>query len=177
MVANTPFRTTLIAPCGMDCAICMAHLRTKNPCGDCYTPERQRRRNCPIFTCGKVKGRYHHTCDTFPAVGLSSWTNDTGRDWHEYALRTPQRSVWMASVAFVKNERERWTCQECGGTIDVHHWCCFSLWKKTGVNQPARFPGMRFRMWLMWNTKGARSGGALCCSHISPCTYSGCRGR
>jgi lipopolysaccharide biosynthesis regulator YciM len=26
--------------------------------------------------------------------------------------------------AFLKSERERWTCTACGGTIDVHHYRC-----------------------------------------------------
>jgi lipopolysaccharide biosynthesis regulator YciM len=31
--------------------------------------------------------------------------------------------------AFVKSERERWTCKDCGGTIDVHHYRCSSCGK------------------------------------------------
>jgi hypothetical protein len=26
--------------------------------------------------------------------------------------------------AFVKSERERWTCTACGGTVNVHHYRC-----------------------------------------------------
>jgi len=26
--------------------------------------------------------------------------------------------------AFVKSERERWSCKACGGTIDIHHFRC-----------------------------------------------------
>jgi ribosomal protein S27AE len=31
--------------------------------------------------------------------------------------------------AFVKSERERWTCTACGGTIDVHHDRCSACGK------------------------------------------------
>ena len=32
--------------------------------------------------------------------------------------------------AFVKNEKKRWTCTSCGGTIDVHHGLCSSCDKE-----------------------------------------------
>ena len=124
MAAKNPFRTTLIAPCGMDCAICMAFLREKNRCGGCYTPERQCLRSCLIFTCERVKDRYHHTCAEFPCRRLKQL--DT-----RYRMKYPMSMLDnLAAIrkeglrAFVKSERERWTCKACGGTVDIHHYRC-----------------------------------------------------
>ncbi len=41
MAVKNPFKTTLIAPYGMNCAICMAFLREKNHCNGCYAPDRR----------------------------------------------------------------------------------------------------------------------------------------
>ena len=32
--------------------------------------------------------------------------------------------------AFIRAERERWTCPACGGTIDVHHGRCSECGKE-----------------------------------------------
>jgi len=32
--------------------------------------------------------------------------------------------------AFVKSERERWTCKACRGTIDIHRYCCSACGKE-----------------------------------------------
>ena len=71
MAAKTAFRATLIAPCGMDCAICIAYLRQKNRCGGCYAPDRKCNRNCTISACRKVQGRCHPDCGEFPCKRLS----------------------------------------------------------------------------------------------------------
>ncbi len=70
MTAKNPFRTTLIAPCGMDCAICSAYLREKNRCNGCNAPDRRCNRNCTIASCDQVRNRYRHTCPDFPCRRL-----------------------------------------------------------------------------------------------------------
>jgi hypothetical protein len=56
MAVKNPFKITLIAPCGMDCAICMAFLREKNRCNGCYAPDRKCSLHCTIFACENVRG-------------------------------------------------------------------------------------------------------------------------
>jgi hypothetical protein len=68
--AKNPFRTTLISPCVVDCAICMAFLRGKDRCGGCYAPDRKCNKNCIIFACEKIRDRCLHACAEFPCKGL-----------------------------------------------------------------------------------------------------------
>jgi len=70
MAGKNPFRTTLVAPCGMDCAICMAFLREKNRCGGCYSANCSCRRHCTIAACEHIRGRYRHGCGSFPCRRL-----------------------------------------------------------------------------------------------------------
>jgi hypothetical protein len=55
MAGKNPFRSALIAPLGMDCAICMAHLREKNHCSGCYAPDRKCSRECTISSANRFR--------------------------------------------------------------------------------------------------------------------------
>jgi hypothetical protein len=130
MTAKNPFRTTLIAPCGMDCAICMAYLREKDRCGGCYAPDRKCSKNCVIFACGNVHGRYNHDCGKFPCDRLKGLDKRYRTKYHMSRLDNLAAINKDGIRAFVKSERERWTCRECGGTIDVHHYRCSACGKE-----------------------------------------------
>lgn len=130
MAAKTPFRTMLIAPCGMDCAICMAFLRQKNRCGGCYSANCSCRRNCTIAACQEVKNRYLHDCEGFPCRRLKQLDNRYQMKYHMSMLDNLAAIRKDGIRAFVKSERERWTCKACGGTIDVHHYRCSSCGKE-----------------------------------------------
>lgn len=130
MTGKNPFKTTLIAPCGMDCAICMAFLRVKNRCRGCYSPERQCRRKCPIFSCKQVKNRYYHDCTEFPCRRLKQLDIRYRTKYHMSMLDNLAAIKKDGIRAFVKSERERWTCKACKGTIDIHHFRCSSCGKE-----------------------------------------------
>jgi hypothetical protein len=72
-----PIRRNLIAPCGMDCHLCMAYGRRRNPCPGCRGNESGKpktRISCRIKTCGKLaKGGFSYcfACDTFPCASLT----------------------------------------------------------------------------------------------------------
>ena len=124
MAEKSPFRTTLIAPCGMDCAICRAFLRKKNRCGGCYSPDRVCNKNCSIAACGQIRNRYYHTCTEFPCKRLRQMDE---RYRKKYGMSPTENLLAIQEEGireFVRSERERWTCRACGGTIDVHHGRC-----------------------------------------------------
>jgi hypothetical protein len=138
MAAKNPFRTTLIAPCGMDCAICSAFLREKNRCNGCYGATSTGRRHCIIASCEHLQKRYSHTCGSFPCRRLEQL---------DKRYRTRYRMSMLDNLAairkdgirkFVKSERERWTCSACGGTIDVHRYRCSSCGKEPDGPVPDR---------------------------------------
>jgi hypothetical protein len=124
MAAKNPFRTTLIAPCGMDCAICTAFLREKNRCAGCYAPDRKCNRNCTLSACEKVKGRYRHGCGGFPCRRLKQLDKRYRTKYHMSMLDNLMMIEKVGIREFVRIERKRWTCKICGGTIDVHHFRC-----------------------------------------------------
>lgn len=130
MAVANPFRTSLIAPCGMDCAICSAFLREKNPCGGCSAAPHSFRKTCIIAICEHVKDRYSHTCGGFPCRRLRQLDKRYRTKYHMSMLDNLAAIKEHGIRAFVRGERERWTCRACGGTIDVHHHRCSSCGKE-----------------------------------------------
>lgn len=130
MAAKNPFRTTLIAPCGMDCAICTAFLREKNRCNGCTAANGKGSRNCTLASCMQVKDRYRHTCEEFPCRRLKQLDKRYRTKYHMSMLENLAAINKDGIRAFVKSERERWTCTTCGGTIDVHHYRCSACGKE-----------------------------------------------
>jgi hypothetical protein len=130
MAGKNPFLTTMIAPCGMDCAICMAFLREKNRCLGCNAPNRRCHKNCSISSCQQIRERYHHDCAEFPCKNLRH-LDERYRNKYGMSMLANLEAIRKNGIReFVKNERERWTCKTCGGTIDVHHGRCSSCGKE-----------------------------------------------
>ena len=124
MAGRNPFTARLVAPCGMDCAICMAHLRDKNRCPGCNSPDRQHHRNCFLFSCTERKGRFCYSCAQFPCRRLKQ-LDERYRTKYNMSTLENLASIRKDGIrAFVKSERERWTCTSCGGTVDIHHYRC-----------------------------------------------------
>jgi tRNA G26 N,N-dimethylase Trm1 len=113
----------------MDCAICMAYLREKNRCGGCYTANRKCSRHCTLAACTQVKDRYRHDCEEFPCRRLVQLDKRYRTKYHMSMLENLAAIRDHGIRAFVKSERERWTCKACGGTIDVHHYRCSACGK------------------------------------------------
>jgi len=124
MGVTNPFKTTLIAPCGMNCAICMAYLRKKNRCGGCSAPDRRCNQRCTISACDKVRGRYHHDCGEYPCRRLKQLDERYRKKYGMSMIENLAAIQEHGIRRFVRTERERWTCRACGGTIDVHHRKC-----------------------------------------------------
>jgi hypothetical protein len=102
----------------------MAFLREKNRCPGCNSPDRQHHRNCFLFSCGERKGRYCSACAEFPCQRLAQLDKRYRTKYHMSMLDNLAAIRKDGIRAFVKAERERWTCKACGGTIDVHHSRC-----------------------------------------------------
>ena len=130
MVVKDPFRMRLIAPCGMDCAICTAYLREKKRCEGCYSPQRIERRHCAIFSCEQRSGRYCHLCPEYTCRRITQLDKRYRTRYHMSMIGNLAVIRENGIRNFVKAERERWTCPACGGTIDVHQGSCVSCGKE-----------------------------------------------
>jgi hypothetical protein len=126
------FRTTLIAPCGMNCRLCRAYTRDRNACPGCLSDEADKpetRVVCHIKTCDRIaKGgaRYCLGCRSFPCDRLNHLDNRY-RTKYGMSMIDNLKSIKQSGVRrFIESEKQKWTCPECGEIICVHKPQCLS---------------------------------------------------
>ncbi len=128
----------LIAPCGMNCGICFAYLRETNKCPGCRGDDSGKpikRLRCKIKTCkyNQLSGaRYCFKCEKFPCDALKHLDKRYRTKYSMSMIRNLEDIKKIGIREFVRKERVRWACHECGGTICVHkkECCdCKSSWK------------------------------------------------
>ncbi len=121
---------SLIAPCGMNCGLCRAFLRSRNSCPGCRGDDRGKPKTrvlCRIKTC-KARCRadqdFCFNCSSFPCERLRALDK---RYRTKYGMSMIQNllSIQAAGLAaFIEQEQVRWQCPGCGATICVHEASC-----------------------------------------------------
>jgi len=128
-----------IAPCGMNCGICMAYLRVKNKCPGCRVEDsnkaisviRCKIKNCEVIQKGKVK--FCFGCDNFPCKNLKHMDKRYRTKYNMSVIENLENIQRFGIRKFVINEKIRWACSECGGTICVHRQYCYNCGKKSEI--------------------------------------------
>jgi hypothetical protein len=111
----------LIAPCGMNCAICKAHLRQRNPCHGCGETGNNNpptRLYCRLRICDKRTGNFCYECAEFPCDRLRRLDL---RYRTRYGMSQIENLEFMRKHGmnkFLKNEAERWISEK--GLFCVH---------------------------------------------------------
>lgn len=122
----------LIAPCGMNCGICMAYLREKNHCPGCRffnAKEPISIAKCKIKNCEFIKSaeiKFCFECKVYPCARLKNLDKRYRNKYGMSMIENLENINKLGIREFVKNERVRWACSKCGGTINVHRWKCFN---------------------------------------------------
>lgn len=128
------FSPELIAPCGMNCGICMAFFghtlsggKRKHPCRGC----RSRASQCAFIKkqCGKLATKqieYCFECSDFPCEILEKLDR---RYRCKFGMSMIENLTYIQTngiLKFLENEQEKWKCSTCGGVICVHNRICYS---------------------------------------------------
>jgi hypothetical protein len=121
---------SIIAPCGMNCGICMAYLREKNKCPGCkgvdntkpVTRVRCKIKNCTAF--GNGNARFCFECGNFPCDKLKHLDKRYRTKYNMSMIENLEYIMDYGIRKFLKNEDVRWTCSRCAGTICVHKGIC-----------------------------------------------------
>jgi hypothetical protein len=125
-------KTSLIAPCGMNCGICLGYLREKDKCPGCRGIDRNKPDycvRCRIKNCGRiqnVKPGFCFQCEKFPCARLKQLDKRYRTRYNMSMLENLETIRELGIRQFAANEKVRWTCPECGGTICVHNRYCYS---------------------------------------------------
>jgi len=130
--AITTIPVDSIAPCGMNCRLCMAHQRKKNHCPGCRFDDRQKSKycteciikNCEFFTKGKAK--YCFDCIKYPCKRLKQLDKRYRGKYHMSMQDNLDMIRDKGVRAFIRNEKGKWTCPSCGSLLSVHRPKCLS---------------------------------------------------
>jgi hypothetical protein len=120
----------LTAPCGMNCGICMAYLRQRNKCPGCRIFNAKKPvsiAQCKIKNCSVLKKNnfeFCFQCESFPCDRLKHLDKRYRIKYNMSMIENLQFIQKKGIEKFLKNEKKRWSCAECGGTICVHKARC-----------------------------------------------------
>ena len=124
--------TNLIAPCGMNCGICLAYLRNKNVCKGCRSLDGSERiscANCIIRNCEFIKraeSKFCYDCEKYPCKRLKHLDKRYRTKYHMSMIENLECIKNDGIKKFLENEKIRWSCGKCGGTICVHNKKCYN---------------------------------------------------
>lgn len=122
----------LIAPCGMNCGICMAYLREKNKCPGCAQIDpylKSYRRRCIIRNCETIKSNesgFCYECESYPCKRLRQLDKRYTTKYHMSMLENLEMIKNEGIDALLAREAEKWRCPECGGIVSCHNGICYS---------------------------------------------------
>jgi len=122
---NSGTKLSDIAPCGMNCRLCIGYVRSKNKCDGCLTPNTKCSKQCTLRFCTKRKGKYcDHTCLSFPCQRLKNLDKRYRTKYGMSMLENLKQIEMVGIRQFVRNENARWACTVCGELICVHRPSC-----------------------------------------------------
>lgn len=132
----TTIPTNLIVPCGMNCRLCWGYIRERNTCPGCRminsqdSKKSEYRNRCRIKKCeiiAKDKIKYcSDSCDSFPCTRLKQLDKRYRTKYGMSMIENLKMIDEFGVRHFIRNEKEKWICPECGEIICVHRPACLS---------------------------------------------------
>jgi hypothetical protein len=120
-----------IAPCGMNCLLCMAYQRKRDHCPGCLAPDRDKQRacvSCRIKLCPEraPDKRFCFSCQKFPCPRIKHLDKRYRTKYGMSMLQNLQAIKASGVTKFLRSEKEKWACPKCGSLLCVHRPACQS---------------------------------------------------
>jgi hypothetical protein len=127
----------LIAPCGMNCGVCISYLAMKNDlnkkgfgkkyCAGCLP----RGKNCTFMAkqcdlLGKGLVRFCYDCTDFPCPRLKALDRRYRNSYHMSMIENLKFMRDYGIDRFLEKEAAKWRCPECGEVICCHNGLCLN---------------------------------------------------
>jgi len=138
---NSIFKENLIAPCGMNCGVCIAYLREKKPCKGC----RQKSENkpyhcitCIIANCenlAKTESGFCFDCIKFPCKRMKQLDLRYRKKYRTSLIENLKEIQQQSINVFLNNEAVKWTCSFCGEILSIHRLYCLNCKKTTTLHE------------------------------------------
>ncbi len=136
MKTDNPYRTISagqIAPCGINCALCMAYNRKKNPCFGCNGPDDTKPyhcRECSIVHCEHLPATkdgisvFCITCEKYPCRRIRQLDTRYRNRYGLSNMENMQMIMRDGINRFLDFEKEKWSCRSCGAILCMHRREC-----------------------------------------------------
>ena len=120
----------LIAPCGINCGICLGHLREKNRCDGCRIKPALTFKSidrCVLRNCLHLKetlSGFCYDCVKYPCQRLKQ-LDKRNRTRYRVSVISNLDSIKSTGMEmFLESEISKWTCKSCGEMLCVHRENC-----------------------------------------------------
>lgn len=125
---NTKTPTFMLAPCGINCAVCYAHLRKKKTCPGCRGQAESQPtycRRCQIRDCVISLGiDFCSECASFPCTRIKQIDKRYRLRYHVNLIENAFRIKNVGAEQFLREDEQDWTCPGCGGVVCMHSRIC-----------------------------------------------------
>ena len=120
---------SLIAPCGINCALCFAYQRDTNHCPGCRddsVPKPKTRVRCVIKNCEKRLQNGWLNCSPCPRPCARLKKLDARyREKYNMSMMDNLACIKENGIrTFLAQQSKQWTCPTCHGLICVHKGKC-----------------------------------------------------
>ena len=131
MIPQSDIPSALIAPCGMNCGICMAFLREKNSCTGCNVESPQKLNHCfvcSIKNCSEREdgSQFCFDCKKYPCARLRQLDKRYRTKYGMSMIENLNGIRDSGLDRFMEIENTRWVCPRCGNHICVHNGKCYT---------------------------------------------------
>ena len=131
---------SLIAPCGINCALCLGYQRTKNHCPGCSCIDDSAApvsiTRCILRKCEKRLQNGWSDCSPCdkPCARLKQLDKRYRTKYSTNLLENLACIRDDGMDAFLKRQSAQWTCPDCGGLICMHRGRCLKCQPTTPAN-------------------------------------------
>ncbi len=143
-------REELIAPCGMDCAVCSSYLALKNDvkakgvkmayCKGCRPRDKMcafLKKKCELLLKNKV--RFCYECEEFPCENLEHIDKRYQTFFRMSLIDNLKLIKKHGLTKFLESQKKKWQCPNCGEVICCHNGICFSCDLEKLKNKKKRY--------------------------------------
>ena len=136
--ANDPL---IIAPRGLNCSLCRAYLRERDPCPGCRGDETSKSSaclTCAIKNCAELSAGGHQicsACDEFPCADLLHLESRYKDNYGVSVIANLERIRAVGLERFVTEEISKRSCPECGVLLCMHKPQCINCGYVWQVNR------------------------------------------
>lgn len=124
------FKMNMIAPCGINCTVCYAHLREKNKCPGCRNDKGYKAKSCLLCKIKNCENReagqsgYCYECNNFPCQRLKQLDKRYRTKYGTGLVGNLQSIKALGIRKYNTLEKERWLCKHCGEVLCIHRREC-----------------------------------------------------